>query len=726
MKYWLLTTEYPPFYGGGIGTYYHHTAKMLSEKGHEVSVFVPDYNINNDIIQFEGKIRIVRFSVRKTGSDYYLGFTAYVSYELAHTIREYLEMESKPDIVEVQDYQGFGYYMLLFKHLLYDHFIDLKVLITLHVTSQLCLKYNREPIYKFPTYWIGEMEKFSILASDIVISPSQYIIKRLGEDFRLEDKSIHVLPNPMGPWPSSGTTQGINKYEIIFLGKLVYLKGAFHLLEYFAHLWEKGFKHPLKIIGDGDFILHTEGVIARDYVVEKYGKYVEAGLLQLLGKHSQKEIGDRVSRAHVIIIPSLFDNLPYTVLEMMAAGKIVLASVQGGQVEIIEDGKDGFLFDHDKSETFYSKLDLILSLPETEIRRIGENARAKIANNYSPERIYEKKIRIIESYLEDKNRGREKDFPYIRASKAEEKFMDDPVPSYTRDLLSVVIPYYNMGEFIFDTIRSVKKSAYEKTEILVINDGSNDPFSLEALERIRELFPDVRLINKENEGLAHTRNFGAMKASGEFMAFLDADDTVEPGYYSKAIKVLRNRENVHYVGCWVNYFGNDKGIWPTFTPEPPYFLVHNSLNTSALVYKRASFLIGGSNDSSMSFQGYEDWESVISLIANGMHGVSIPEPLFNYRVRKGSMYRKINKVKTLYLHTYIVDKHKNLYSKFSADIINILNANGPGMSYDNPTLEYMQIENKVIPNRLINALKKIVKKSYILKKASIRIKKIME
>ena len=64
-----------------------------------------------------------------------------------------------------------------------------------------------------------------------------------------------------------------------------------------------------------------------------------------------------MSSAEVVIIPSENDNLPYVVFEMMALGRIVLVSKQGGQSEIVENGIDGFIFDHENPETFFNQLD---------------------------------------------------------------------------------------------------------------------------------------------------------------------------------------------------------------------------------------------------------------------------------------------------------------------------------------------------------------------------------
>jgi glycosyltransferase involved in cell wall biosynthesis len=89
--------------------------------------------------------------------------------------------------------------------------------------------------------------------------------------------------------------------------------------------------------------------------------------------------------------------------------------------------------------------------------------------------------------------------------------------------VSIIIPAFNPGKYILDTIKSVLNQTYQNIEIILVDDGSTEP--LENL--IQDHFPSNDKINyysKENGGLSSARNFGITKASGDFIAFLDSDD----------------------------------------------------------------------------------------------------------------------------------------------------------------------------------------------------------
>ncbi|MBS1607957.1 MAG: glycosyltransferase [Bacteroidetes bacterium] len=708
LPYWLITTEYPPHKGGGIGTYCFETARMLSENGYSVTVFIYDLSLSGDQVTIENNIRIVRFMPDKTKTDHFLGFNASLSYEYAYIINSYLNKEGMPAILESQEYLGIAYYIQQFKFLKYELFKDLKILITCHAPSFICLEYNHIPVYQFPDYWIGQMEKSVIRSADILISPSKYFVNQARQRMPWNGIAEFYIPNPISIGSSAPVTQFQQNYIVCF-GKLSPLKGTFELLKYFKTLWDGGFKHPLHIIGGIDQIFHPDRLKMSDWVNRHYQKYVNDGLLILHGEYDFLEARKRLSLAHVVIVPSLFDNLPYTVLEAMGAGKIVLASLQGGQSEVIENGKNGFLFDHNTDGDFNSKLLEILDLSTAEINVITENAIRTIEKEYSYAAIFEKKKVLLDPVP---NNTTYTEFPFLHPY--EKPIFTRQTELQKQELLSVIIPYYNMGLYIEECIQSVLSSDYPNKEIIIVDDGSYEEKSITVLQEIESNYP-VKIIRKKNEGLPKTRNQGAKSANGQYIAFLDADDTVEKTYYSKAIRVLRAYENVFFAGCWTKYFGDSNNSWPTFNPEPPYLLLHNMVNSSSLVYKHEAILEFGLNDKSFVY-GMEDWDSVINMVGNNCGGIVLPERLFNYRVRKGSMARNFTRVKRLYLHFLIARKHSKLYEKHASAIVNLLQANGSSLNFDNPTLDLPgSFYLPFLPGKWQEKLKQRVKRNKFLK-----------
>ncbi|PWT76917.1 MAG: glycosyl transferase family 2, partial [Bacteroidetes bacterium] len=436
-------------------------------------------------------------------------------------------------------------------------------------------------------------------------------------------------------------------------------------------------------------------------------------LLILHGKIDPADVHSALADSHVVLIPSVVDNLPFACLEAMACTKVVLASVQGGQREIITDGKNGFLFDHQEPGSFKKNLHRVLELADEEILRIGENARASL-DRYDYETIAPKKIGLLKELC--KGYRRRSTFPFLRP----EPVVLPPEKSLAPNVLSVVVPFFNLGAYLDQCIQSILNSRWKALEIIIVNDGSTEASSLDALERWRS-HPLVTVIDIANHGLAHVRNMGAKQAAGAYLSFLDADDAVLPEYYERAIGVLAQYHNVFFAGSWIEYFGESGGVCPAFPPECPYLLAHNPVNSSALVYKTAAFLGAGLNDRQLEF-GLEDYESVVHMASQGLNGVVLPEPLHRYRVRRRSMIRMMNRNKLLLAHSYITEKHRDFYQPYSSEVIQLLNSNGPGYFFDNPTIE-LHVSSTPERRNWVNQLKRIARRHPALKKLLLLIKK---
>lgn len=92
--------------------------------------------------------------------------------------------------------------------------------------------------------------------------------------------------------------------------------------------------------------------------------------------------------------------------------------------------------------------------------------------------------------------------------------------------LSVIIPCFNSGKFINKTLELLYSQKTNDIEVIVVNDGSTDN-TLEIVNEFKIQYPDLIIINKENEGVSVARNVGIREAKGEFIYFFDSDDSLE-------------------------------------------------------------------------------------------------------------------------------------------------------------------------------------------------------
>ncbi|OKH21126.1 glycosyltransferase family 2 protein [Chroogloeocystis siderophila] len=107
--------------------------------------------------------------------------------------------------------------------------------------------------------------------------------------------------------------------------------------------------------------------------------------------------------------------------------------------------------------------------------------------------------------------------------------------------VSVIIPVYNVEQYVADTINSVLQQSYTNFELIIIDDGSPDK-SREICQNFND--PRIKIICQKNRGVAAARNTGIRHSQGEYLAFLDADDLWLPQKLEKHIEHLENSPNV--------------------------------------------------------------------------------------------------------------------------------------------------------------------------------------
>ncbi|GAB4112627.1 MAG: hypothetical protein Fur005_32560 [Roseiflexaceae bacterium] len=257
-------------------------------------------------------------------------------------------------------------------------------------------------------------------------------------------------------------------------------------------------------------------------------------------------------------------------------------------------------------------------------------------------------------------------------------------------LLSVIIPFYNMGPLVGETIASAAAAVYRPLEIIVLDDGSSPAHQQQLAAAAAHHADLVRIIRTPNGGLARARNAGAEAARGEFITFLDADDLVAPDYYPRALAVLRRFQNVSFVTSWVRLFGAIDACLPTWNPEFPFLLGRNML-AAFPVLRRADFLAYGLNNPAIA-PAFEDHEAWIRMLAHGCVGVSLPDPLAFYRVREDSMLRQANLEQQTLLMERIAQLHEQLYQRYGSELFALQNANDRALRWNHPgaaTIDYM-------------------------------------
>ncbi len=110
-----------------------------------------------------------------------------------------------------------------------------------------------------------------------------------------------------------------------------------------------------------------------------------------------------------------------------------------------------------------------------------------------------------------------------------------------KEIISVIVPVYNCEKYVGRCIESIINQTYDKWELILVNDGSEDK-SLEIINKYVSEDKRIKLYNKVNGGVSSARNLGLDKASGDYICFVDADDELENETFSKCIDCFKNEK----------------------------------------------------------------------------------------------------------------------------------------------------------------------------------------
>lgn len=112
--------------------------------------------------------------------------------------------------------------------------------------------------------------------------------------------------------------------------------------------------------------------------------------------------------------------------------------------------------------------------------------------------------------------------------------------------ISIIVPCYNQGKFLDETLESVLLQTYTNWECIIVNDGSTDETE-EIAGKWTEKDTRYIYLYKENGGLSSARNAGLDRASGDYIQFLDADDSLNPEKFSKSLSNIKNHDQNNIV-----------------------------------------------------------------------------------------------------------------------------------------------------------------------------------
>lgn len=212
--------------------------------------------------------------------------------------------------------------------------------------------------------------------------------------------------------------------------------------------------------------------------------------------------------------------------------------------------------------------------------------------------------------------------------------------------ISIVSPVYNGQKYISNFIKAIEKQTFKDFELLLVNDGSTDDTYQIAREALKNAKFPYQIINKENGGQSSARNLGIKKAKGDFIVFLDSDDTIQSKYLENLYKVTISN-NCEIAICDLNRVSEDR-IFEELNDEFNYeikngkeffvdFIKHDieigpySLLINSKLLKKTKLLFNENSRYS------EEFIFITHLLHEASFVVHLKQRLYNYCLRDGSV-----------------------------------------------------------------------------------------
>lgn len=430
LRYWLFTTEFPPFFGGGISAYCKQMADELKQH-YELTVFASDNSLEQPcLVTDEDGFRLVRFRTKVFIADDLMNAVS-ISKSFMEVATKFAEEQAAPDVIEAQDYLGILFAIIHEKRKAGGVFAASQLIVTSHapqhvldvfegkrlpawpqklilallpISLRLSFGLRKLKPFQVAEYWINSLERFCLQYADGVFYLSEFM-RRLVAPGLAKLPSDIVVANPyVAPDDGLDEPPGVDfgaPPEGAYFGKLLVLKGALDLVALVdSCCWQKGLPFKLHLFGRDDYNYEHQ-MSSLEYLRQNYAPAFEQGLLVFHDQIPPSELKAASAKARVVFLPSRVENFSYVVLEQMGFGKICLVTQSGGQSEIVEDGVSGFVYQD--GEEFARKLAVILNLGPEEYQTMSLAARQRIRSLCDPRSVFEQKDAFLRTLI---NKGR--------------------------------------------------------------------------------------------------------------------------------------------------------------------------------------------------------------------------------------------------------------------------------------------------------------------------------
>jgi glycosyltransferase involved in cell wall biosynthesis len=383
MRLLLLSFEYPPETGfGGIGTYTWYHARALARLGHDVHVLAGATEATPLRTTEQDGARVHRYRSRgplmsalQPLAKLRLWWSKNRLENALSMYRGYRQLlrQYRFDLIEMPECGAEG--------ALLNHLTRTPTVVRFHSPARLIMPYY--DVRPADIRLCSRAEQSGIRGANAFTSCSRFLANEVRDRLGVQ-RPVRVIPNGIDLTLFDAEEQldfrrqyGLpaDRPIVLFSGRMERRKGIELFLTLAAPLLER---HEVALVLAGQDLFN---IVAGQLLPSLEGKRLR-GSIHYLGKLDLASVRSAVRQADVFLLPSLWENCPYSCLEAMAAGRAIVSTDQGGMPELIRDGENGLLARNGDSASYLAALDRMLADAELR-RRLGQAARTTIETSFT-------------------------------------------------------------------------------------------------------------------------------------------------------------------------------------------------------------------------------------------------------------------------------------------------------------------------------------------------------
>lgn len=590
---------------GAISTHCYFLACFLSRQGYDVTVLLTASICEKKVVLWKRKYQehYISLILIQEYNDPSYSIPVSVDMFIALKVWEVLKYTDFQQI-HFQDLLAHGFYCIQAKISL-GAFKNTLLTVTAHSSTEWIHEgmeqWNSKIILGTKLFWC---ERYCVKHCDMLISPSHYMLRWLHERDWVLPEQQQIVPS-ISDNTSLSKSSGFHADGVIaFFGRLETCKGL-KLFCCALNTLPKKLKASIrKILFVGPQAM-VDGQSSASYIDSHLGEFTGKYFLHTnLNSFEAQQL--LIAEQALVCIPSLMDNLPYSVIECACRNIPLIASNVGGIPEIIPQE--------------------CLFVPTT--KGLADKLAISLqCNAPMPLPLYTATYAcagwstIVDTTVLES-----------------ETVIVSPQP-----LVSVCIAYYNHGKYLPQALEALVKQSYTNFEVIITDDGSTDVFSKKVFDEMAKSYDNrFTFFHKENSGPGDTRNYCAGKAKGEYLIFYDADNIAFPNMLQSFVNGI-NYSNADALTCHFFAFSE---ISQDGTPIILYRhmplgadlvsgLIENVYgDTNSIIKKEVFYAVGGFTSEAL---GFEDWDLFTRISLRGYSFDVIPEPIFWSRQTEDGM-----------------------------------------------------------------------------------------